>query len=175
MELKCNENVACLAGLAQPGSGSRGSAGYPASWSAGWTGSGWAWLAWIACLGLVSPIPRAAVHPPARPTCALVAALAVLVGLGPLVVNGGRQRSNERARQRDERQPLDAEVVIAAKMVTVTDAHVASVLSASQLATGAGTVPIFGGGRRRPVRVDHGPRLATSPLRGFTLCRASVP
>ena len=62
------------------------------------------------------------------------------------------ESSNERARQRGERQRLDAEVVIATKMVTVTDAHVASVLAASQLATGAGTVPIFWGGRRRPVR-----------------------
>ena len=78
--------------------------------------------------------------------------LPVVVDLGPPVVDGGRQRSNERARQRDERQRLDADVVIAAKMVTVTDAHVASVLLASQLAMGAGTVPIFGGGRRRPVR-----------------------
>ena len=62
------------------------------------------------------------------------------------------ESSNERAKQRQERQPLDAEVVVAAKMVTVTDAHVASVLSASQLASGAGAVPIFWGGRRRPVR-----------------------
>ena len=62
------------------------------------------------------------------------------------------ESSNERARQREGRQRLDAEVVIATKMVTVTDAHVASVLAASQLATGAGTAPIFWGGRRRPVR-----------------------
>ena len=123
-----------------------------AAWSAGWTGPAWAWLTWIACLGLVLPIPRATVHPPARPTCNPVAVLPVVVDLGPPVVDGGRQRSNERARQRDARQPLDVEVVIAAKMITVADAHVAFVLSASQLATGGATVRIFWGGRQRPVR-----------------------
>ena len=62
------------------------------------------------------------------------------------------ESSNERARQRKEGQRLDVEVVLAAIMVVVTDAHVASVLSASQLATGAGAVLIFWGGRRQPVR-----------------------
>ena len=124
-------------------------AGWPAASLAPWLGR---WLASLAPSGWPGPALDAARRHAADGT----SRRKQRSGSGPVDPGVGAREamesSNERARQRKEGQRLDVEVVLAAIMVAVADAHVASVLSASQLATGAGAVLIFWGGRRRPVR-----------------------